>query len=61
MGVNELITNPTYIALAYPPKKVYPSIIAAIIDINLFAAPRDYAMIKKRVNKNKNKTRIKKV
>jgi hypothetical protein len=27
----------------------------------LFAAPRGYAVIKKRVNKNKNKTRIKKV
>jgi hypothetical protein len=61
MGIDELTTNPTYTALAHPPEKVYPSITAAIIDINLFAAPRGYAVIKKRVNKNKNKTRIKKV
>jgi hypothetical protein len=61
MGVDELAANPTYIALEPPPEKTYASIIAALIDINKWAAARGYAVSKKRVNKNKNKTRIKKV
>jgi hypothetical protein len=52
MGVDELTANPTYTALEPPPEKTYASITAALIDINMFAAARGYAVSKKRVNKN---------
>jgi hypothetical protein len=60
MGVDKLIITPHYTALAPPPEKAYPSIDAAIADVNTFAGPRGYAVVKGRINKNKNKTRIKK-
>jgi hypothetical protein len=60
MGVDELTATPHYTALAPPPEKAYPSIDAAIADVNTFAGPRGYAVVKGRTNKNKNKTRIKK-
>jgi MULE transposase domain len=61
MGVDELTATPHYTALAPPPEKAYPSVDAAIADVNTFAGPRGYAVVKGRVNKNKNFTRIKKV
>jgi hypothetical protein len=61
MGVDELITTSHYTALAPPPEKAYPSVDIAIADVNTFARPRDYVIIKNRVNKNKSFTRIKKI
>jgi hypothetical protein len=58
MGVDELTAILYYTILALLPEKAYPSIDAAIADVNIFAGPRGYAVVKDRTNKNKNKTRI---
>jgi hypothetical protein len=61
MSVDELIVISHYTALAPLPEKAYPFIDTAITDVNTFAGPRGYAVIKSRVNKNKSFTKIKKV
>jgi hypothetical protein len=50
MDVDKLATTPHYTALAPPPEKTYPSIDEAIADINTFAGPRGYAVVKGRMN-----------
>jgi hypothetical protein len=60
MGVDEFIAISHYTALAPLPEKAYPFIDIVIADVNIFAGPRGYAVVKSRINKNKNKTRIKK-
>jgi hypothetical protein len=60
MSVDKFAATSHYTALASPPEKTYLSIDKVIADINTFAGPRGYAVVKGRTNKNKNKTRIKK-
>jgi hypothetical protein len=60
INVDELAKTSHYTTLASPSEKTYSSIDKVIVGINTFAGPRDYAVVKGRTNKNKNKTRIKK-